>query len=118
VGISGYSEFSAQLAGGQLRAIGVSSRKASFGIPAIRDQGVQLDMANWRGVFTGKGVPAERKAAMVEAVRLATLTDSWKATLKQNRWEAAWLTGKDFSELIDMDLTTARVMGHLLKLKA
>lgn len=118
VGLSGYSEFSSQLAGGQLRAIGVSSRKASFGIPAIRDQGVPVDMANWRGVLTGKGVPAERTASMVEAIRLATLHDSWKATLKQNHWDAAWATGKDLNEAMDLDLTTSRVMVHLLKLKA
>ncbi|TXT41658.1 MAG: hypothetical protein FD135_62 [Comamonadaceae bacterium] len=118
VGLSGYSEFSSQLAGGQLRAIGVSSRKASFGIPAIRDQGIPLDMANWRGVLTGKGVSTERQAAMVEAVRLASLHDSWKATLKQNRWVAAWATGKDLKESMDLDLTTTRVMVHLLKLKS
>jgi putative tricarboxylic transport membrane protein len=118
VGVSGYSEFSAQLTGGQLRAIGVSSRKPSFGIPAIRDQGVQAEMSNWRAVFTGKGISAERQAEMVEAVRLATLHDSWKATLKQNHWDASWMTGKDLSDLIDLDLTTARVMVHLLKLKA
>lgn len=118
VGISGYSEFSSQLAGGKLRAIGVSSRKASFGIPSIRDQGVQVEMANWRGVFTGKGVPADRQAAMVEAVRQASNHENWKAVLKQNRWDASWLSGKDFVESIDFDLTTARVMTHLLKLKA
>ena len=118
VGISGYSEFSAQLAGGQLRAIGVSSRKPSFGIPAIRDQGVQAEMSNWRAVFTGKGVSAGRQAEMVEAVRLATQHDAWKATLKQNHWDASWMSGKDLINLIDLDLTTARVMVHLLKLKA
>ena len=118
VGISGYSEFSAQLAGGQLRAIGVSSRKPSFGIPAIRDQGVQAEMSNWRAVFTGKGVSTGRQAEMVEAVRLATQHDAWKATLKQNHWDASWMSGKDLVNLIDLDLTTARVMVHLLKLKA
>lgn len=118
VGISGYSEFSAQLAGGQLRAIGVSSKKAMFGIPSIRDQGVQVEMANWRGVFTGAGVPAARREEMVEAVRRATATDGWKATLKQNKWDASWLSGADLNSFIDFDLTTARVMVHLLKLKA
>ncbi|WP_296509678.1 tripartite tricarboxylate transporter substrate-binding protein [Rhodoferax sp.] len=118
VGISGYSEFSALLAGGQLRAIGVSSRKASFGIPSIRDQGMQVEMANWRGVFTGKSVPLERQTAMVDAVRQATQHESWKAVLKQNHWDASWLTGKDFHEQLDFDQTTARVMVHLLKLKA
>lgn len=118
VGISGYSEFSAQLTGGQLRAIGVSSRRASFGIPAIRDQGVQVEMSNWRAVFTGKGVPAGRIAEMVAGVQAATASETWKTTLKQNRWDAAWMSGKDLTELIDLDLTTARVMVHLLKLKA
>lgn len=118
VGISGYSEFSAQLTGGQLRAIGVSSRRASFGIPAIRDQGVQVEMSNWRAVFSGKGVSGSRAAELVAAVQTATAHDTWKATLKQNRWDAAWMSGNNLTELIDLDLTTARVMVHLLKLKA
>jgi putative tricarboxylic transport membrane protein len=53
-GGSGYREFGAMLASGQLRAINVSSRKSSFAIPSVRDQGLQVDMANWRGVFTGQ----------------------------------------------------------------
>ena len=118
IGVSGFSEFSAQIASGQLRAIVVSSRKSSFGIPSMRDQGLQLDMANWRGVFTGQAIPVARQSAMVEAIRLATQHEEWKATLKQNRWGASWLAGKDFHSQIDFDQTTARVMVHLLKLKA
>jgi putative tricarboxylic transport membrane protein len=118
VGISGYSEFSEQLASGKLRAIGVSSKRSVFGIPAIREQGVDVDMANWRGVFTGQDVSAERRAEMVEAVRLATNHESWQKVMKQNRWESSWLSGSNFDSFIDFDLTTSRVMVHLLKLKA
>ncbi len=118
VGISGYSEFSDQLASGKLRAIGVSSKRALFGIPAIREQGVDVDMANWRGVFTGHEVSTERRAEMVEGVRLATAHESWQKTLKQNRWESSWLSGPNLQSFIDFDLTTSRVMVHLLKLKA
>lgn len=117
-GISGYSEFSEQLASGKLRAIGVSSKRPVFGIPAIREQGVDVDMANWRGVFTGQGVSAARQAEMVEAVKAATNHESWQKTLKQNRWESSWLSGPGFNSFIDVDLTTSRVMVHLLKLKA
>ncbi|WP_309680492.1 tripartite tricarboxylate transporter substrate-binding protein [Polaromonas sp.] len=117
-GISGYSEFSEQLASGKLRAIGVSSRRPVFGIPAIREQGVDVDMANWRGVFTGQGVSAARQAEMVEAVRAATSHESWQRTLRQNHWESSWLAGSGFGSFIDVDLTTSRVMVHLLKLKA
>ena len=117
-GISGYSEFSEQLASGKLRAIGVSSKRPVFGIPAIREQGIDVEMANWRGVFTGQGVSAVRQAEMVEAVKAATNHESWQKTLKQNRWESSWLSGPSFNGFIDVDLTTSRVMVHLLKLKA
>ena len=117
-GISGYSEFREALLSGKLRAIGVSSKRSTFGIPAIRERGVDVDMANWRGVFTGQGVPAARQAAMVEAVKAATAHESWQKTLQQNRWESSWLSGPAFSSFIDFDLTTSRVMMHLLKLKA
>ncbi|WP_332778137.1 Bug family tripartite tricarboxylate transporter substrate binding protein [Polaromonas sp.] len=117
-GVSGYSEFSEQLSSGKLRAIGVSSKRPVFGIPSIREQGVDVDMANWRGVFTGQGVSAARQAEMVEAVKQATSHESWLKVLKQNRWEASWLSGSNFNSFIDFDMTTARVMVHLLKLKA
>ncbi|MBH2009181.1 MAG: tripartite tricarboxylate transporter substrate binding protein [Xanthomonadaceae bacterium] len=117
-GISGYSEFSEQLASGKLRAIGVSSKRSMFGIPAIREQGIDADMANWRGVFTGQGVSAARQAGMVEAMKLAITHESWQKTLKQNHWESSWLAGPGFANFIDLDLTTSRVMTYLLKLKA
>jgi putative tricarboxylic transport membrane protein len=44
-GVSGYSEFSERLAIGKLLAIGVSSQRATFGIPSIRDQGIDVEMA-------------------------------------------------------------------------
>ncbi|MFY3384280.1 Bug family tripartite tricarboxylate transporter substrate binding protein [Paracidovorax sp. MALMAid1276] len=118
VGLSGYSEFSDALASGKLRAIGVSSRRSVFGVPAFREQGLDAVMANWRGVFTGKGVAPARTAEMLAAVEAATHHESWARTLRQNRWEPSWLAGKDLAEFMELDLTTARVMVYLLKLKA
>lgn len=118
MGLSGYSEFSDAIASGKLRAIGVSARRSVFGLPAFREQGLDATMANWRGVFTGKGVPAARTAEMLAAIETATAHESWLRTLKNNRWEPSWLTGKDLAEFMELDLTTARVMVYLLKLKA
>lgn len=117
-GISGYSEFADQLASGKLRAIGVSSKRSVFGIRSIREQGVDVDMANWRGVFTGQNVTDARQAEMLEAVKAATGHESWQKTLKQNNWESSLLSGASLASFIDFDLTTSRVMVHLLKLKA
>ena len=75
------------------------------------------DWPGWRGP-TGQGVSAVRQAEMVEAVKAATNHESWQKTLKQNRWESSWLSGPSFNGFIDVDLTTSRVMVHLLKLKA
>ena len=118
LGLSGYSEFNDAIASGKLRAVGVSSRRSVFGLPSFREQGLDAVMANWRGVFTGKGVSAARTAEMLAAVEAATRHESWLRTLKSNRWEPSWLTGKDLAEFMELDLTTARVMVYLLKLKA
>ncbi len=117
-GISGYSEFSDQLASGKLRAIGVSSKRTALGIPAIREQGIDVEMANWRGVFTGQGVQLTRQAEILEGIKAATTQESWQKTLKQNRWDSSLLSGSAFNSFIDFDLTTSRVMVHLLKMKA
>ena len=118
VGISGYSEFSDQLASGKLRAIGVSSKRAMFDVPAIREQGVNVELANWRGVFTGQGVTAQRQGEMTQAVKVAIADASWQKILKQNHWESSWLSGPGFKSFIEFEATTFSVMAGLLKLKA
>jgi putative tricarboxylic transport membrane protein len=116
-GVSGYSEFSDEISTGKLRAIGVSSKRTSFGVPAIREQGINVEMANWRGVFTGQGVASARQTELLEGIKAATSQASWQQVLKQNRWEPSWLAETAFNSFIDVDLTTFRVMIHLLKLK-
>ncbi|MDH6591725.1 putative tricarboxylic transport membrane protein [Variovorax sp. TBS-050B] len=117
-GISGFSEFSEGLASGKLRAIGVSSKRPFLGIPSVREQGVDADLANWRGVLTGKKVPAERKAVLLQAVQRATTADVWQKTIKRNNWDAYWMAGKDFESFLELDLAMAGPIIYLLKLKA
>ncbi|MES2942092.1 MAG: tripartite tricarboxylate transporter substrate-binding protein [Pseudomonadota bacterium] len=117
-GISGYNTFAADLASGKLRAIGVSSRRGSYGLRSVREQGIDVDMTNWRAVFTGQGVAAPRQVEMAEAVKMAIADESWKKTLKQSYWESFWLAGPDLSSFIDLDMKTAPVVAQLLKLKA
>jgi len=117
-GISGYSEFSEGLASGKLRAIGVSAKRSFMGIPAVREQGVDADLANWRGVLTGKKVPAERRAVLLEAVRRATMAELWQKTIKRSNWDAYWMAGKDFESFLELDTAMAGPLIYLLKLKA
>src|SRR5258708_25058696 len=62
-GISGYSELAEGLRSGKLRAIAVSSerRLPDVGIPTLKEQGIDVTMMNWRGIFAPPGLaPADR----------------------------------------------------------
>ena len=117
-GIAGYSAFASDLASGKLRAIAVSSKRTAYGVRSAREQGLDLDIINWRAVFTGQAVAAARKGEMVEAVKTAMAYDLWKKTLKDSYWESFWLSGPDLASFIDIDMKTAQVLVQLLKLKA
>ncbi len=117
-GIAGYSTFASDLASGKLRAIAVSSKRTAYGVRSAREQGVDVDITNWRAVFTGQAVAAMRRAEMVEAVKTAMAYELWKKTLKDSYWESFWLAGPDLASFIDIDMKTAQVMVQLLKLKA
>ena len=117
-GISGFSEFSDSLASGRLRAIGVSSKQPFQGIASVREQGVDADLANWRGVMTGRKVPPYRKAVLLDAVRRATTHDLWAKTIKRNNWDPYWMAGKDFESFLELDTAMAGPLIYLLKLKA
>ena len=117
-GIGGFSTFASDLTSGKLRAVAVSSKRTAYGIRSAREQGLDVDITNWRAVFTGQAVAAARKAEMVEAVRAAMAYELWKKTLKDSYWESFWLAGPDLVSFIDIDMKTAQVMVQLLKLKA
>ena len=56
-GISGFGEFAAQIKSGKLRALGISADKRVPGIdiPTLKEQGVDVEMVNWRAVFAAPG---------------------------------------------------------------
>ena len=57
-GISGYGEFAAQIKSGKLRALAISSDKRVPGIdiPTLKEQGVDVEMMNWRAIFGAPGI--------------------------------------------------------------
>jgi putative tricarboxylic transport membrane protein len=53
VGTGGYNEFAFQLEAGKLRTIGISApeRLPGLDIPTFKEQGVDVELVNWRAVF-------------------------------------------------------------------
>lgn len=116
--VSGHGELKDAMAGGQLRALGITSKRSSLGLPSLSEQGLNVVLSNWRGVFAASGISAAQEAALRDAVQKATQHASWKETLARNNWQPAWQAGAEFQSTLTLDQQMARVVVHLLKLKA
>ena len=115
VGGSGYSEFAEHIAAGKMRAIGVTSQKRLPGIavPTMKEQGYDVVLGNWRGLYGAPGLSAEQRAALTDLVVKTTKHKSWQEALDKNGWTAAVLAGKDFEDFVDYEFTSLRAIMYL-----
>lgn len=110
VGIAGLSEFAADVEAGRMRALGISSSFKLRKLPTLIEQGVNVEIYNWRGVYGAPGISAEQRKALIDAVVKATEHPSWKETLRRNDWGAFLLTGDEFGRYVDSESTRLGAM--------
>jgi putative tricarboxylic transport membrane protein len=98
-GVSGYGEFAGQIASGDLRALAISSaeRVPGIDIATLREQGVEVDLANWRAVMAPPELDDAARAKLIDAVGEMVASESWQSTLKQKDWMDLYLAGDDFA---------------------
>jgi putative tricarboxylic transport membrane protein len=115
VGGSGYSEFAEYINTGKMRAIAVTSDKrlAGIAVPTLKEQGFDVAIGNWRGVYGAPGINATQRKALTDIVLTATKTKAWKEALDKNKWTPAVLTGKAFNDFVDADFAALRATMHL-----
>lgn len=115
VGGSGYSEFSDHIKAGTMRAIGVTSQKRLNGvnIPTMKEQGYDVVLGNWRGVYAAPGIDAEQRAVLTDIVLKATKTKAWQDALVKNAWTPALMAGKDFDNFVEYEFTALRAIMYL-----
>jgi len=106
-GISGYSEVAEQIKAGKMRALAVSGNKRIPGvdIPTLKELGLNVTAANWRGVFGAPGINASQKAALVEFVTKMHNTKGWAETLEKRKWTDAFLSGTAFDAQLKKYIT-------------
>jgi putative tricarboxylic transport membrane protein len=112
VGASGYSEFQQYIESGKMRAIAMGSptRQKGIPVPTLREQGINVELGNWRGVYGAPGITPAQRQALVDIVVKATRTKSWAESLAKNNWTPALMTGKDFEDFVDREFATMRAM--------
>ncbi len=110
VGGSGYSEFSEYITSGKMRAIGVTSgtRLKGVAIPTLKEQGINVEIGNWRGVYGAPGITPDQRKALVELVVKATKSKAWAEAMEKNSWTPALLTGAEFEKFVDDDFASLR----------
>jgi putative tricarboxylic transport membrane protein len=119
VGFSGLGEFEGQLRSGDLRALAVSGSERLEGdtvadIPTLKESGIDLVFANWRGVLAPPGISQERQEQLIGYLREMHDSPEWQRALEENGWTDRFRTGDDFEHfLIDQDERVSSTLEEL-----
>jgi putative tricarboxylic transport membrane protein len=115
-GISGYGEFSEQIKAGKLRLIAISADKRQEGIdaPTLKEEGIDVELFNWRGVFAPPGVNAAARQAMIALIEKMAATPQWAEACKTRDWTMITLAGDPYKSFLDAE--TTRIEGILKEL--
>ncbi len=112
VGGSGYSEFAEYIDAGKMKAIAVTSaqRLPGVNVPTLKEQGIDVEIGNWRGVYGAPGITPEQRKALTDIVLTALKGPSWAEQLKKNDWTPAVLSGDAFAKFVDDDFASLRAI--------
>ena len=110
VGGSGMSEFSEYIKTGKMKGIAVTSETRLKGndIPTMKEQGFNVVIGNWRGVYGAPGITPEQRKELIAMIVKATKSKSWIEALEKNDWTPALLTGADFEKFVDDEFASLR----------
>jgi putative tricarboxylic transport membrane protein len=104
-GVSGYQEFAGQIETGDLRPLAISSAERLEGvdIPTLKEQGVDVDLTNWRAVFAPPDISDEDKQQLADAVGRMVESETWQNTLKERAWLDLYLPPDEFAQFLEED---------------
>ena len=101
-GISGYGEWQGQIESGDLRALAISYPEPIEGIEAkpLKEQGLDIELVNWRGIFAGPDISDKDKAVLSDAVEKTVKSPEWQEILKARGWSDYYAPSDEFTTFI------------------
>ncbi len=115
-GINGYAELIPFIEAGRLTPLGISSDEpvAGIAIPTFREQGVDVALANWRGVAAPPGITDENRSNLTALLDQMHASEGWSEALEANNWIDLYLTGAEYDRYLDAeDDRTAAVLQSI-----
>jgi putative tricarboxylic transport membrane protein len=116
VGVNGLAELAPHIEAGAVRVLAISStaRLPGLDAPTFLEQGVDVEIENWRSVVAPPGVSAAERQQLERAVEQMVRSAPWQATLERYRWSDRYLSGTEFARFAASE--EARVEGILGRL--
>ena len=110
IGGSGYSEFAEFINTGKMRAVAVTAdtRLKGIAIPTLKEQGINVVIGNWRGVYGAPGITPAQRQELTDMVLKAVKSKGWQEASEKNNWTAAVMTGAAFEKFVDDDFASLR----------
>lgn len=115
-GISGYSEFEEQIRAGRMIPLATSGSRRIPGvnIPTMSELGLNVTMANWRGVFGAPGISQTQREALINFVTAVVRSPAWQKELETRKWTDVFMTEQPFLRELASDISkTEAVMKEL-----
>jgi len=116
VATGGYNEMASQLQAGKLRALAISAphRIPGIDVPTFKEQGVDVELVNWRAVMAPGNLKASEKQVLDDAVGAMVRTDDWKRIAAERGWIDLYLPSDQFAAFVKDERT--RIEGVLTEL--
>ena len=116
VGVNGLAELAPHIAAGTIRVLAISSAERLPGLdaPTFREQGVDVEIENWRSVVAPPGITVAERQRMERTIEAMVRSEPWKAALERYRWNDRYLTGTAFARFTAAE--EGRVEGILTRL--
>ena len=102
-GATGVGEVSEQAKSGDLKVLAVTSEEPvpDLDAPTLTEEGVDLVFSNWRGLVAPPEISDEAKQQFIDLVTEMNDSDEWKATLEEQGWIDAFISGDEFTTFLE-----------------
>jgi putative tricarboxylic transport membrane protein len=91
-------------------AVTSEARLPGIDVPTLKEQGIDVAIGNWRGVYGAGGISAAQRKTLTDRVVAATKSKSWAASLEKNQWTPALLAGPAFETFVDTEFASLRAV--------
>ena len=111
VAIGGVSEFTSLITSGALTALGVLSEERLPGVdaPTAREQGLDVTLSNWRGLYGPPEMPGFAVTYWQEALGEMVESAAWKQIAERNQFITTFMIGDEFQAFLTETQTDLKV---------